>query len=141
MWDFCCDHGKLGQQALRSGQFPKVHFVDQAAHLIQALQEKWAYDSRAVFFAHSAEEIQENLTGTVVITGIGFHTMNDILKACMVRSKDVERWILGPHRHEENLLPALDELAEFKESFALVKMWTVIERGRERQFLAFDRVP
>lgn len=140
VWDVCCDHGKLGQQALRSGQFPRVNFVDRAAHLIHPLRQKLGFDQRAQFFPVAAEQVNEEWSGTVVIAGVGAHLIKDILSEVIPRAVRVQRWILGPHRHEEDLQKLLEANLIFHRQFHLQKEWSVTERDRARKFLVFDRV-
>jgi tRNA (adenine22-N1)-methyltransferase len=133
VWDLCCDHGYVGLQALQSGEFPCVHFVDQVPHIIEKLQHTvlrdYAADSaRAEFFAGAAENLSVPMHGTVVISGVGAHAILRILQA--LKNANVlwaDRLILGPQR-DETLLQlqefgfAQPFVMEIKESFRYRKL-------------------
>lgn len=147
VWDFCCDHGYLGISAYRSGHFPEVHFVDQVPHIIQKLETDFAQkhfdeesSQRAFFWAQSGESIHVPLSGTAVIAGVGTHTIQDILLGLYAKpTVNVSRWILSSHRHEEKLEQFLASWNVFQEQFSLTFVREVVENGRNRKLLIFDK--
>lgn len=146
VWDFCCDHGYMGLNAYESGSFPEVHFVDQVEHIIEQLQsrfkaEYWHRDSpsQAYFHALPGEDLQEVLRGTIVIAGVGAHTIHKIVGSLHRRELLlVSRLILCPQRDEEKLVKMLD--FELRDNFKLCNVhYEVMERGRARKLLIFDK--
>ena len=138
VWDLCCDHGKLGRQALRSGLFPRVCFVDCAAHLVEQVRERLSSEGRdegASFFGMPAEQLPEALSGTVVAAGVGAHTLMDILRD---QKSTPLRFVLGPQKDEEKLKIWLAEDVAFSRRYGLKCQFSVKERGRDRQILIYD---
>jgi tRNA (adenine22-N1)-methyltransferase len=139
VWDLCCDHGKLGRQAVASGLFPRVCFVDSAAHLVERVRARLSAegaDASASFFGLAAEELPEPLSGTVVAAGVGAHTLMDILRGQTKSSP--RRFVLGPQRDEEKLKIWLSEDPDFSRRYGLKCQFSVKERGRDRQILIYD---
>lgn len=146
VWDFCCDHGYLGGQALKSGRFPEVVFVDQVPHIIANIQEvvfrKFPeHRSRARFISAKGEEITEVVQGNVIIAGVGAFVILRILKSLCDRGLlQAERLLLCPQRDQEKLLTILQEsCGGFSEKFLLEKKTTLLERHRSRTVFVFER--
>lgn len=141
VWDLCCDHGKLGLQALRSGQFPRVSFVDSASHLVEKIRDRLPAEvaAKGGFFGVPAEKLPEPLSGTVVATGVGAHTLMGILRGQKLEGGAVpRRFVLGPQRDEEKLKSWLAEDPVFSRRYGLKCQVSVRERGRDRQVLIYD---
>ncbi len=146
VWDFCCDHGHLGLNAVESGHFPEVYFVDQVDSIIERLRGRFeAYlpksksTAQAHFLASSGQDIETPLRGTVVIAGVGAYTILEILQG--VKSKgnlQADRLILGPQRDEEKLRQWMSEIlgTEYKISD---EYYEVVEGRRALQLLVFNR--
>lgn len=99
LWDLCCDHGHLGLEALRSGRFPTVIFNDAAAHVLDDLRGQVGGQPARLLCAR-AEEIREDLTGNVVIAGIGGEKIYKILRAAGERLK-ARHIVLCPEKDAE----------------------------------------
>lgn len=145
VWDFCCDHGYLGVQALKSGLFPKVCFVDQVPHIIQNIEsvvnQKFSeFRTRAHFFASPGEEVDEVVEGSVVVAGVGAFAIFKILRALEDRNLlNASRLILCPQRDEEKFLTMLRDLGEdFNARFSLSGATLLEERARSRIVYIFD---
>lgn len=138
VWDLCCDHGKLGARALSSGQFGRVHFVDSAAHLVERLRS-FSKSDNASFYGMPAQAVPDPWSGTVVATGVGGHTLIEILSA---RQGDLgaKRFVLGPHRDEEKLKQWLSSDPRFSKNYELKCQFSVRERGRERWLFVYDEL-
>lgn len=147
VWDFCCDHGYLGLNAYESGLFSEVHFVDQVPHIVENLQRRFESEYRqdgnatgAVFHAHSGEDVRTMLSGTVVIAGVGAHTIAQILGPLGQKGLlNADRLILGPQRDEEKLLVLLQN-EPFLSNFCQPQWLSLEERGRNRKLLIFDKI-
>ncbi len=146
LWDICCDHGLLGIQALRSQNFPQVHFVDQVPHLISKLQEKIKLKIKeaskelpAFFYSTPAESLQVELTGNVCILGIGAQKIEIFLRAWEDAGLlQADRLILGPHKDEQWFL---DVVIPNLQNYELQKQVAVNERGRDRLLFVLNRRP
>ena len=145
LWDFCCDHGYLGQAALEADQrglrnFPAVHFVDSVEHIIASLRARvmpYLDEPKAFFHAIPGEAVEGVVEGAVVIAGVGPSTIEKILRAQTQREEFLPQvLILGPQRDPEKLLLSLDFI---KEKFDLHKTLTVNEKGRERKLFMMKR--
>ncbi len=102
VWDLCCDHGYLGIVAFKSKKFQQVHFVDQAAHLVEALRARWATEADTHFYPCTAEAIDVPLTGNVVIAGVGGQKITEILLGLQSKGHlKARRLVLVPHKDEE----------------------------------------
>lgn len=104
LWDVCCDHGYLGEWALRS-QCPEVHFVDAVPSIIHKLQNRLAphlnkVQGKAHFYAQPGEDVVQNLVGTLVVLGVGPHIILRILEKA---PRSGNTFILGPQRNPEKV--------------------------------------
>ncbi|MFS4459567.1 SAM-dependent methyltransferase [Bdellovibrio sp. HCB2-146] len=146
VWDFCCDHGYLGLNAYESGIFPEVHFVDQVPSIITNLQTRFrrrapymdGHPSTAFFHAVPAEEIREQLTGNVVMLGVGAHTIIRVLQ--QQNFSNVDRLILGPQKMETLVVDVLKTAPALAFSHALQKNLEVLEKERVRTLLVIDKM-
>lgn len=146
VWDFCCDHGYLGTEALRSGKFGEVHFVDSVPHIVHDLEKSLQAQfpglvPRARFFACKGEELFLPVSGTAVIAGVGAFTILKILKSLWDGScLQADRLILCPQRDEEKLLQMLKSLGEeFAHRFTMHSQYILREKKRNRFVYIFDR--
>jgi Predicted SAM-dependent methyltransferase len=147
VWDFCCDHGYLGIHALKSGQFPQIHFVDQASHLVHRLENLWRekrHESpehvNAYFHPYSGEKVLNEIHGTAVIAGVGAHTILQIVEEVMAKNLlKADRLILCAQRDEELLVVTFASNTSLCSAYNCTKELSVLERGRIRKLLIFDR--
>lgn len=145
VWDFCCDHGYLGVEALKSRKFPKVSFVDQVPHIVEnidsVVQKKFAelYPS-AEFITANAEDLRSDVTGNVVIAGVGAHTIFKILRALWEQEHlQATRLLLCPQRDEDKFLQLLAGLGpDFAAHFLLSEQTCVTEGARRKTIFIFD---
>ncbi|MGZ3768309.1 MAG: SAM-dependent methyltransferase [Bdellovibrio sp.] len=147
VWDFCCDHGYMGLNAYESGRFSEIFFVDKVPHIIEQLRSRFLkeyftveHKTKTYFLADPGEEILRPLYGTMIVAGVGAHTIYKIVES--LHQKNIlhaDRLILGPQKDEEKLQKMLMRLSEFnyKTSEKLVE---VVERGRSRRLLIFDKI-
>ncbi len=140
VWDLCCDHGLVGLKAAASEDFCEVHFVDQAAHLVEALRRFQPFLPQAYFHPFSAQELTEPLCGNVVATGVGAELISKIVRSLLLDGRlQADRLILGPHKDEEKLQEWLCQDLVFSESYSLLQICAVRERGRLREIFVFQR--
>lgn len=145
VWDFCCDHGYLGVEALKSGKFPQVYFVDQVPHIVENIEalvtEKFSeFRTQAHFIASRGEEIAEVVQGSAVIAGVGAFAICKILDSLQRRNLlQASRLILCPQRDEEKFLTMLRELGDdFNTRFSFTGATLLEERSRSRIVYLFD---
>lgn len=146
VWDFCCDHGYLGLYAYRVGRFPEVHFVDQVPEIIERLKVRFEskhlqpadFPSRAFFHVSAAEKIKLPLYGTVVMAGVGSHTILDFLNVADFSKTD--RLILAPQKDEELLLQSLQSSPGVAFTHTLQKNLEILEKERRRTLLVLDNM-
>jgi tRNA (adenine22-N1)-methyltransferase len=140
VWDLCCDHGYLGQKALHSGRFARIHFVDQAGHLIEALRHRLIAVSGVSFHGLPAQELSEALTGNVVAAGVGAELICKILGAQSTRGTlQARRLLLGPHKDAEKLQEWLCQDLVFSRDYRFLAKSGVEERGRLREIFIYER--
>ncbi|UXR64795.1 class I SAM-dependent methyltransferase [Bdellovibrio bacteriovorus] len=147
VWDFCCDHGYLGLNAYESGLFSEVHFVDQVPHIVEQLEVRFQAEyfrddalTQAGFHSRPGEDLQQPVSGTVVIAGVGAHTILKIVQSLTENGLlSADRLILGPQRDEQMLSDLLQKVLPntFKTD---CEMLSVEERGRNRKLLIFDKI-
>lgn len=146
MWDFCCDHGYLGEAALLSGQFSSIHFVDQVPHIMQNLHSRLASHNfrgdRATtacyFYTVAGENLDKEVDGNIAITGVGADTIQKILMGLWKRNLlKADLLVLGPHR-DASLLQSWLESQDWV--YKLHTILTVEERGRARKLFIVKRV-
>ncbi len=145
VWDFCCDHGYLGTNAYMSGHFPRVYFVDQVKHLIEKLEQKYlahheeSHPSQAFFIPQAGEDVRNSVEGTVVIAGVGPHSILKILKGLSEnQSLKAERLILCSQGGEEILKEGLLTLSNFDYQIGNEDC-KIEERGRVRKLLILNK--
>lgn len=140
VWDFCCDHGFLGNAAIEAN-FPEVHFVDKVPHILQQLKMKNQKIQNKVqvhYHISAGEMIRESVEGNVIIAGVGPAVISRILDG-LIDSNNLQatRLILGPQRDPEKL----EEWILSKSwPYALSSVLTVKERGRERKLFIVKRL-
>jgi len=146
VWDFCCDHGYMGLNAYESGLFPEVYFVDQVEHIIASLRARFereyfrAEGAQAHFFPTPGGDVPVPLKGSVVVAGVGAHTIFSILKKLHGRGfLHASRLILCPQRDHEKLREFLAAENDFGYRGSLT-LREVEERGRKRKLLIFDKI-
>ena len=139
VWDFCCDHGYLGIEALRSQNFAEVYFVDRVPTIMQALeklvQEKFSEVSKdARFLLVDGAEVSEPVTGTMVVAGVGAVSIFLILQSLWRKNLlQAERLILAPQRDEKKFLAMLSEVSDdFLNVYSLRTEHVLQEKTRAR---------
>jgi tRNA (adenine22-N1)-methyltransferase len=132
LWDLCCDHGLLGLEALAGGRFSEVIFNDAVAHVLVDLKARLTGLSDARIVHSLAEDIQEPLTGNLVLAGIGGEKIFKILTAHLQNGRLHARHILAcPEKHGEWLS------TQSLEGFALQEHLTIPHNQVTRQVLHF----
>ena len=135
-WDICCDHGLLGESALQSARFPRVHFVDRVPHIIANLTNRLGElpeGSRLIL--SDAADLNERIHGSVSIAGVGGHNIIKILSSWT--AKDIlhaRRLILNPLTHIVELRDFLSRWPPYVEHETLL----VHDRRKEREILVLD---
>lgn len=146
VWDLCCDHGYLGSHAYQSRLFPEVNFVDQVPEIIVRLEERFhreiaqtANPTTSRFITSPGEELTLELTGNVVISGVGSYTIFQILKSLKAKNLlKAKRLILCP----QNDVVKIDEIKKlpgflYRQSQDII---SVNEKDRVREIFVLDQV-
>ncbi len=141
LWDICCDHGQLGLFAYQHQLCPQVYFVDQVetimTNLERLFQKKVLFETSPVetyFFTKDGAKLDNKLTGTVVIAGIGGLNMKSMLLSWQERNiLWASRLILSPHRDE-----SLYQKADFLRHYVLTQEKIILENGHLRYIFIFD---
>lgn len=143
-WDVCCDHGYVGIEAMHTGRFSHVHFVDQVPHIMQRLEklikQSPSYKADFAYTLHclSAEKLQTEIEGTFLIAGVGGLTIKNILSAQLLGGRFFpERLLLSPHTDEAVLVSYLDEI---KEIYGPKEKMMVVDGKRERPLYLLEKI-
>ena len=145
VWDLCCDHGYLGLHAYRSQKFSSVHFVDQVPEIIDRLKLRFNSEIATInnqtsvtFTPLSGESLPTEVTGNVVIAGVGSYTIFQILQVLHTQKKlKAERIILCP----QNDVISIDEIKKLPDfSYRQIETYSVMEKDRLRKVFVFDQV-
>lgn len=144
VWDLCCDHGYLGLHAYQSQLFPEVTFVDQVPEIIARLEERFQRDiiqshnlTNSRFMALSGEDLNLELIGNVVISGVGSYTIFQILRSLHTKNLlQAQRLILCP----QNDVVKIDEIKKlpgflYRQSQDII---SVNEKDRVREIYVLD---
>lgn len=131
VWDVCCDHGQLGLAALKSNQFPLVHFVDQVPEIIDSLPKGFL---NARYYPQPAEDLNIPLSGNIVIAGVGAHTILSSLNSWEAKGLlKAKRLILCPQKNLELIVH------QKRAGYNLDKIESVDERGRLKSVLIYNQ--
>ncbi len=133
VWDLCCDHGQLGERALRSGVTSEVHFVDQSSPVMATLKSNKKDLVGATFYLLDAAHLPTAVSGSVAISGVGSHTAIKIL--------DNLKW-----QNDIRLLISVNNKLELFKAYIESRRWQafvteyadVAEKNRLRPFFRID---
>lgn len=142
-WDFCCDHGYTGIYALQLEKFSCIHFVDQQKHIIENLKLRFQHSQSFIkkhyqfqFYAEDARQFQYEVTGNLLIAGVGGKLAYEILKHLSAENLlKAKRILLSVHSEEEKYLKRIQELLTHY-SPSLTHSFT--EGNRQRKLELFD---
>lgn len=146
VWDICCDHGYLGSHAYQSELFSEVNFVDQVPEIIARLEERFRREIAVLgnstasrFIALSGENLNLELTGNIVISGVGSYTIFQILKSLQEKNLlKAKRLILCP----QNDVVKMDEIKKLP-GFLYRQFQDIIsvnEKDRVREIYVLDLI-
>lgn len=148
-WDLCCDHGYVGLGALvlknQEKSFTAVYFVDQVSHIMESLQFKidHLYHKPNIpyeLYCLPAEELEVDLTGTVLIAGVGGFTIKKILSNLISKNKlKANRLLLSPHT-DIKILEEYIAFDEFQKYYFLKDKLSVVVGKKEKPFYIFDQL-
>ena len=146
VWDLCCDHGYLGSYAYQSRLFSEVNFVDQVPEIIARLEHRFYHETAqsnnptaSRFIALPGENLNLELTGNVVISGVGSYTIFQILQALQTKNLlKAKRIILCP----QNDVVKIDEIKKmpgflYRQSQDII---SVNEKDRVREIYVLDLI-
>lgn len=144
-WDVCCDHGYVGIKALESSEFSEVYFVDQVPHIMQRLEAlvKQLFPMNLgcnyTFFLLSAQDIDLEVSGNLLIAGVGGVTIERILSSLLAKNKlSARRLLLSPNTDEKILVRYMDDEI-FKKLYTLTSKVMIQEGKRLRVLYIFDQ--
>lgn len=146
VWDICCDHGYLGSHAYQSQHFPEINFVDQVPEIITRLEMRFYREiaqshnpTTSRFLALPGENLNLELTGNVVISGVGSYTIFQILQSLQMKNLlKAHRIILCP----QNDVVKIDEIKKLP-GFCYRQYQDIIsvtEKDRVRDIYVFDLI-
>lgn len=128
VWDLCCDHGYLGESALASGRFPRVNFVDRVPGIVSKLEKRLGRRPGAKYWTVDAAAIDAELTGTVVVAGVGGDVAVRIVEGLAAKGRlKSRRVIVSPHSQE---VWAIGEIARALGGDYVVESRKVAPEGR-----------
>lgn len=136
-WDLCCDHGLLGEQALKQNLASVVHFNDQVEHIMNSLIVRMqGVEGKVVFHLKPAEMIDQEITGNLAIAGVGGNTLVKILKTLDVNSfLQADRILLNPATR----LDVLEQFLASWQSYKPVQKLDFTENGIERSVYVLEK--
>ncbi len=136
LWDLCCDHGYLGLSALQGRRFSQVVFNDTVPHVLEDLRRRLPMSPDWRILLSPAEEIDEPLTGNVVLAGVGGEKIYKILCAHASRGGLVgERLILCPEKDAEWLA------RQSVPGFTLCEQTQIVHNHGHRAILVYAPAP
>ncbi|MGZ3721709.1 MAG: SAM-dependent methyltransferase [Bdellovibrionales bacterium] len=102
LWDLCCDHGLLGLAAYESGKFTEVVFNDSVPHVLELLAPQLIEKDNTRTVLALAEEINEPLTGNIIVAGVGGEKIYKILCSHALNGRlQARKVIVCPEKHAE----------------------------------------
>lgn len=141
LWDICCDHGYVGIAALKEGTFSEVHFVDQVSHIIKKLESILiAEDYSTPYYLHAigAEGLNEKMSGTFLIAGVGGLTIKNIMSPLLKKElMQCERLLFSPQTDELVLVDFLAS-SEVSSLYELKEKILIPEGRRVRSLYVLD---
>jgi tRNA A22 N-methylase len=98
-YDMFCDHGKIGSEALKSGQCKHVTFVDVKNHLIENLKINHK-EKNSTYFTEDARRIHIKENSIVLLCGVGGNLIIDCLKSYINQNNaHTLSFLVSPNMH------------------------------------------
>lgn len=139
LWDLCCDHGYVGKLYLTQNPTSKVYFVDQVSEIIKSLKDSKDFEQHNVDFkCCDIMDLVNELTGTVVLTGVGQYKISSFLQKLVYSDHKIVRLIVGPQQpldFETQYSQILNAKFLFKDKIVLT------EKRRTRLLYVYDCLP
>lgn len=144
VWDVCCDHGYIGLRAYESQGFCEINFVDQVPEIMQRLKKHFTDNhwhpsntTSVQFHSMAAEQITNEITGNLIMAGIGSYTIARVLTSLTHRQLlQAHRIIICP----QNEVVSIDKIKNILGApYSLFEITTVIEKNRKRKIYVFDK--
>lgn len=133
-WDICCDHSQLALINLFQKKLEKVYCVDKSKESLDKIKDNSIYEllklKKENFPSYSKLE-PENLkpldsiilihkdgcqldwpqvSGTIIIAGVGTHTALSIIESCPKEKRKDLQWIINPFNYEAKFKKGIEIL-------------------------------
>lgn len=158
VWDICCDHSQIALINLFEKKIETVYCVDKSKESLEKIKSHTLFELLSESNSNSPEYIKvkkENLksldsivllvkdgcdldwtqvSGCIVIAGVGTHTALAIVASCPMEKRKELVWILNPFNYEEKFKAGIKSLLN---TFSQQE-FDFIEEGRNRKIFYFS---
>lgn len=145
IWDICCDHSQVALINLKQKKFKTVYCVDKSKDSLDKIKVHPIYQAILkqletpekmnsfiqLIYSDGTKLNWDQVSGSVIIAGVGSHTLISIIKSCPLEIRNKLVWVLNPFNHLENTKKELGNLFPSKK----VEELSFKEGNRERPIL------
>lgn len=158
VWDICCDHSQIALINLFEKKLDTVYCVDKSKDSLEKIKSHSVFellthsdqslpaylkikkdnlkssDSIVLIVIDGCDLDWSQVTGSVVIAGVGTHTALAIVESCPTEKRKELIWILNPFNYEEKFRSGIKNLLI---NFSLTE-YDFVEDGRNRKIFYFS---
>ena len=144
-WDIACDHGQAGYFAYQSNKFKNIYFVDPGEKIIartkMTIQKQIEnVDEKMFFLCLEGQNINEVVTGNVLIAGVGGELIKQIILSLLDKNLLMaDRIIFSPYSDLKKIEQLLSD-ERIIAKYTLLQETSFIENKKERKIYVFDRI-
>lgn len=132
LWDIGCDHSLLAEINSKRGRFSKVYCVDKSKSSLEKILKSSSaiIDSSKTILVHAdgCDLEWAKVSGSVVIAGVGGHTVLKVVRSCPEPYRQRLTWIMNPFTSVDIFLNQITSLLPAPSPQGT----DVLENGRHR---------
>lgn len=138
IWDICCDHSHIALLNLKEKKFKTVFCVDKSNNCLDRIKSHPFYSilmnnentnsAIELIYKDGCDIDWEKASGSIVIAGVGSHTLLKIVQSCPEVKRTKLTWVLNPFNHPEKTKIAISNIFTKNK----IEEHVTIEDGRDR---------
>jgi tRNA A22 N-methylase len=140
LWDIGCDHSILAQINLDEKKFSIVHCVDKSKLSLNKIIQSVPFEKRGnvnLINSDGCDIDWSQVRGSVVIAGVGGHTVLKVVASCPIEIRKKIVWILNPFTSVDLFIKEIAELLPG----STIQKHEMKEAGRDRAIFKWNADP